>query len=71
MRVRTMYCHHACGCLLTRFTVCASRGCLVGHPAVYHLTELPCFVSDKYMVLFDPQVSVGTVSPPSGGSVPH
>ncbi|WOK94827.1 sacsin [Canna indica] len=27
----------------------------VGFNSVYHLTDLPCFVSDKYVVLFDPQ----------------
>ncbi|GJW33592.1 sacsin isoform X1 [Tanacetum coccineum] len=30
-------------------------GILVGFNSVYHLTDLPSFVSDKYVVLFDPQ----------------
>ena len=30
----------------------------VGFNSVYHLTDVPQFVSDRYVVMFDPQASI-------------
>lgn len=38
----------------------------IGFNAVYHLTDLPCFVSNSYLVMLDPQVLIhGVINIPS------
>ena len=38
--------------------------------AVYHLTEVPCFVSDKYLAMFDPQAChIPNVNPTNPGKL--